>query len=223
MKENSKFVFRSRQVWTIVSVALFACIGAVRELGVGLPLGLESAVDGFVQALIGTAAAGLGLWSLKRPDNATLTLLPDSKNTPVGKTTVVTGVILLLTLLFVAGARAADPECEHMCLTPDPPGQVYDVVDGNISICTPCTSAQGNLLPSDMAIDSCTIDFGSGSSYTTAGPHGQAEVVVTPVTANMEFDHPITLWCTADGIGGATVAHTARFPFSGPGSPGLPR
>ncbi len=226
--ENTKWFGRSRQIWTIGSVALFACIGAAREMGVALPLGLEASVDGAVQALFGLVAAGLGTWSLFRPDNAKLTLLPDPGNTPVTKTTVLKGagsfgVLLIGLFLLATPARAVDPECAHMCGEWDSSGVVFEVVNGNVSICTPCVTGLGNPMPADLELESCTVDFGAGSSFTAAGPFDQASIVTTPITRAMEFDHPLTVWCESGGVSGAVLAATGRFPFSGPGTPGLPR
>jgi hypothetical protein len=227
--DNTKWFGRSRQIWTIFSVALFACIGAAREMGVELPLGLEASIDGAIQALLGLVAAGLGTWSLFRPDNAMLTMLPNPGNTPISKTIVLKGagsfgVLLVALFLFATPARAADPECSHMCTDPVPSGVVFEVVSGNISICTPCVSGLGNRMPDGLMIDECIVEFGGGGSvYSVQGPFDQASVVLTPIPAALEFDHPIEIWCIANSTEGAALAAVARFPFSGPGSPGVPR
>jgi hypothetical protein len=114
MNTNSKFVLRSRQLWTIASVALFALVGASREMGVELPIGLEQKIDGIVQAVIGLTVAILSFWSLIRPDNAKLTWWTSLKNTPIGKATILKGATtlgaILLTLILSTPGSATPIE-----------------------------------------------------------------------------------------------------------------
>jgi hypothetical protein len=130
---------------------------------------------------------------------------------------------IVAALLFAVTASAGDLQCMHMLTDPDADGVIFSVSDSTISICTPGLSQLGNAIPSSITFSACTIDFGSGSTYNTLGPFKPASIVATPIPVAMEFDYPVTMYCTAEGLQGEVLSATARFPFSGAARPGLPR
>jgi hypothetical protein len=228
MPQKEKWIGRSRR-WQAAAITILTGL-----VGFGLvPQDIVDPVNAFLDTITGDSGllvAGLQTWgglalilSYFRPDNAKVKLVPKVKAENVVAILVYLAVLGTAGVLLAEAARAADPACAHMLTAPDPDGTVFDVESGNVSICTPALSSLGNPLPAGTMLSSCTLGFGQDSLFTTVGPFEPATVVTTPIPLALELDHPMRASCEAEGKEGAVLMAVARFPFSGPSTPGLPR